>query len=116
MSFESLIAFNLILLAALASPGAAMLMTIKTTVSAGRKAGILTGMGLGTAATCWTLAAFLGLESLFALFPWAYGALKIGGALYLLWIALRTWRAARAPLPASPAPAARSFASGLHHL
>ena len=33
MSFESLIAFNLILIAALASPGAAMLMTIKTTVS-----------------------------------------------------------------------------------
>ena len=81
MSPESLIAFNLVLLAALASPGAAMLFVIKTTVSSGRMTGIMTGLDLGSAAACWTLAAFLGLESLFSLFPWAYTALKIGGAL-----------------------------------
>ncbi|WP_370401696.1 LysE family translocator [Sulfitobacter sp. JB4-11] len=113
MDLQSLIAFNLVLLAALASPGAAMLYVIKTTVSAGRLAGILTGLGLGTAAACWTLAAFLGLESLFALFPWAYTLLKIGGALYLIWIAVQTWRHARA-LPAdAPTPKARSVIAGM---
>jgi threonine efflux protein len=113
MSIEALIAFNLVLLAALASPGAAMLYTVKKTVSAGRRAGVMTGIGLGTAAACWTLAAFLGLESVFALFPWAYGALKAGGALYLIWIAVQTWRHARAPLNDAPTPSARSFAGGL---
>ena len=51
MDLQSLIAFNLVLLAALASPGAAMLYVIKTTVSAGRLAGIVTGCGLAVAAT-----------------------------------------------------------------
>lgn len=113
MSIESLIAFNLVLLAALASPGAAMLFVIKTTVGSGRMAGMLTGLGLALAAACWTTAAFLGLESLFALFPWAYSALKIGGALYLIWIAVQTWRHARAPLSSAPTPKARSVLAGL---
>ncbi|MFT6674735.1 MAG: threonine/homoserine/homoserine lactone efflux protein [Sulfitobacter sp.] len=113
MTFETLLAFNLILLAALASPGAAMLFTIKATVASGRRAGVMTGLGLGTAAACWTMAAFLGLESVFALFPWAFGVLKIGGALYLIWIAVQTWRHARAPVSGAPAPSARSFVAGL---
>ena len=113
MTTEALIAFNLVLLAALVSPGAAMLFVIKTTVASGRKAGIMTGLGLSCAAACWTLAAFLGLESLFALFPWAYSALKIGGAFYLLWIAYHTWRDAKMPLLGGTTPHARSFAAGL---
>lgn len=113
MTPEALIAFNLVLLAALASPGAAMLFVIKTTVSSGRTAGITTGLGLGVAASCWTLAAFLGLESLFALFPWAYGALKLIGAAYLIWIAVQTWRSAAQPMADAPTPHTRSFAAGL---
>ena len=113
MTWESMIAFNLVLLAALASPGAAMLYVIKTTVASGRTAGILTGMGLGTAAACWTASAFLGLEALFQLFPWTYAALKIGGAVYLIWIAVQTWRHARQPLFEVATPHGRSFLSGM---
>ena len=113
MTWESMIAFNLVLLAALASPGAAMLYVIKTTVGSGRTAGILTGAGLGTAAACWTLSAFLGLDALFTLFPWTYAALKTGGALYLIWIALQTWRQAKAPINEASAPHGRSFLAGM---
>jgi threonine/homoserine/homoserine lactone efflux protein len=113
MTIESLIAFNVVLMAAIASPGAALLYFIKTTVASGRRAGIMTGLGLGTAAATWTLAALLGLESLFALFPWAYAALKIAGALYLIWIAVQTWRHARDPIGAAPVPQGRAFLSGL---
>ena len=84
MTAQSLVAFNLLLLVALASPGAAMLFVIKATVISGRLAGILAGLGLGFAAACWTLAAFLGLQSVFTLFPWAYLSLKTIGALYLI--------------------------------
>jgi threonine/homoserine/homoserine lactone efflux protein len=113
MSAESLLAFNLVLLAAIASLGAALLYFVKTCMSAGRRAGIATGLGLGLAASLWTLAALLGLESLFLLFPWAYATLKTAGALYLLWIAYDTWRHARAPLAQSDRRNGRAFLSGL---
>ena len=113
MSWDSLLAFNLVLMAALASPGAALLYCIKTCVSAGRIAGLATGAGLGTAAALWTLAALLGLESLFTLFPWTYTTLKVAGALYLIWIAIQTWRQARNPIGESPTPKGRAFISGL---
>ncbi|MGB3247506.1 MAG: LysE family transporter [Sulfitobacter sp.] len=113
MSWEALLAFNLVLLAALVSPGAAMLFVIKTTVSSGRLAGVLAGLGLGTAAACWTLAAFLGLESLFLLFPWGFGALKMGGALYLIWLAIQTWRHASRPVAQAQAHHKRSYLAGL---
>ncbi|MDF1726933.1 MAG: LysE family transporter [Sulfitobacter sp.] len=113
MSFGELAAFNAVLLAAIAAPGAALLYFIRTTVSSGRAAGIATGLGLGLAAAAWTLAALLGLEVLFTLFPWTYSALKIGGALYLLWIAVLTWRQARAPLGDAALPRGRALLSGM---
>ena len=69
-------------------------------------------MGLGLAASLWTLAALLGLDGLFALFPWAYGALKIIGALYLIWIAFWTWRNAATPIPTSEKPKGRAVLAG----
>ncbi|QJF50935.1 LysE family translocator [Roseobacter ponti] len=113
MSPESLIAFNIVLAAAIASPGAALLYFIKTCVSAGRAAGIATGAGLGLAASLWTLAALVGLESVFFIFPWAYTGLKTAGALYLIWIAVQTWRHATSPLTETIRPRGRAFLSGL---
>lgn len=112
MSWESLLAFNLVLMAAIASPGAALLYFIKTTVASGRMAGMATGVGLGTAAALWTLAALLGLETVFALFPWTYTILKMAGAAYLIWIAIQTWRHAKAPLAEAPAQHGKSVLSG----
>lgn len=113
MTFDTLLAFNAILLVALASPGAAMLFALKTSVSSGRRAGVLTGLGLACAATGWTAAAFLGLEAVFAVFPWTYTALKTGGALYLLYLARATWRAAHAPPGQAPKGHGRAFSDGL---
>nr|WP_299141244.1 LysE family transporter [uncultured Tateyamaria sp.] len=113
MTASELLAFNTVLLAALASPGAAMLFITRMTVASGRIAGIATGLGLGTAAAMWTLAALLGLEAVFALFPWTYTALKLGGAAYLIWIAIQTWRSARDPLGDAPTARGRAFLSGL---
>ncbi|WP_415920779.1 LysE family translocator [Tateyamaria sp. SN6-1] len=113
LTIAELVAFNTVLLAALLSPGAAMLFITKATVTGGRAAGIATGVGLGTAAAIWTLAALLGLDVVFTLFPWTYTALKIGGALYLLWIAVQTWRHARDPLGDAPMPRGRAVMSGM---
>ncbi|MDJ0613824.1 MAG: LysE family translocator [Rhizobiaceae bacterium] len=112
MTFELILAFNLALLAAIASPGPAFLMSIRTALTKGRAAGIRLGIGLGLMASIWTLAALLGLQSIFALVPWAYTAVKIAGAGYLLWIAYNTWNGATRPLDMHQTPAARDFIDG----
>ncbi|MEL7013991.1 MAG: LysE family translocator [Pseudomonadota bacterium] len=98
MELAHLLAFNVALLAAIASPGPSLLYLIKTTLTNGRAAGIATGAGLAVMAALWTLAALLGLEGIFSLFPWAYAVMKTLGALYLIWIAIQTWRHARTPI------------------
>lgn len=116
MEPAQLIAFNLTLLAALISPGPAMLLALRTTLVSGRRAGVMTGLGLGLAAALWTTLALLGLDAVFTLFPWAFLALKLLGAGYLLYLAVTIWRGAGDPLPAmaTEAPAARrSFVAGL---
>ena len=110
-----LIAFNLTLLAAMASPGPALLLALRTSLAYGPVAGIATGAGLGLMAAAWTAAALLGLGLVFTLFPFAYVAIKTLGALYLIWIAYTLWRDARKPLSQSgPAlPRGRAFRTGL---
>ena len=111
------LAFNLTLLAAFLSPGPAMLYALRATLRGGRAAGIATGCGLALVAAGWTGAALMGLAAVFAVVPWVYGALKLAGALYLIWLAVAIWRDARAPLPpvAGTAPPAlgRAFGGGM---
>ncbi len=113
MSAADLIAFNIILAAALISPGPALLFSLRTAMSDGRAAGFAAGAGLAVMAGLWTLAALLGLESLFLLFPWAYLSMKICGALYLLYIAWSVWRSASKPVGNSVRPRGRAFKDGM---
>lgn len=113
MELTHIIAFNLTLLAAILSPGPAMLYFIRTTLAEGRRAGLFTVFGLGTMAALWTAMALLGLNALFALVPWAYIVIKTAGALYLIWIAVQTWKHARDPLGQPPRPAAKAFLGGV---
>lgn len=113
MEASHILAFNLTLLAAMASPGPAFLLALRNAVAGGVRAGIATGAGLGLVAAGWTGAALLGLNIVFELFPWAYVALKLFGALYLIWIAWGMWRDARTPLGAAPPASGRAFRSGV---
>ena len=115
MEFTHIIAFNATLLAAILSPGPAMLMSIRASLSGGFRQGFTVGLGLATMAATWTALALLGLDGIFTLFPWAYLTLKIAGALYLIWIAVQTWRNARKPLnpEGTTATQGKSFLSGL---
>jgi threonine/homoserine/homoserine lactone efflux protein len=108
-----LLAFNAALLAAIVSPGPALLFIVRASIRDGRTAGVATGLGLAAMAATWTLAALLGLDALFHLVPWAYGALKIGGAAYLLWLAVSIWRHAREPVEAAEPRRARAFWGGV---
>lgn len=101
LTWAQLAAFNLTLLAAMASPGPAFLLVLRNSIARGRRAGILTGMGLGLVAALWTGAALTGLAAVFEVVPWLYAAMKTCGALYLLYLAWGMWRGARQPLDAA---------------
>lgn len=112
MGWAHLLAFNAALLAAMAVPGPALLFALRQSVAGGLRTGIATGAGLGLVAALWTGTALLGLGAVFALVPWAYLALKLVGALYLLWIAVTLWRDARKPVADTAHPGARAFLGG----
>ncbi|MEM6304501.1 MAG: LysE family transporter [Pseudomonadota bacterium] len=115
LELAQLAAFNAALLLAILSPGPSLLFLTRQTLTHGRRAGVVTAMGLAVMAALWTLAALLGLQTLFVLFPWAYTTLKIMGALYLMYLAVQMWRHAAQPLGRSDAPTAdsRNFIAGL---
>jgi len=113
MEIAQLIAFNIALFAALASPGPALLVAIKTTLSSGRQAGVAVGFGLALVASLWTLAALLGLEVIFLAFPWAYAAVKFFGAVYLIYVAYGMWVGASDPVQTHIKPAKRAFLQGV---
>ena len=112
MTIEHLIAFNIALFAAIASPGPALLVAIQTTLSAGRQAGIAIGCGLGLMAATWTMLALLGLEAIFQIVPWAYTVAKLVGAIYLVYIAWGMWRGARNEVKMKVTPARHAFRQG----
>lgn len=112
MSIEHLIAFNIAFIAAWLSPGPALLVAMRTSLTAGVRSGFAVGCGLGLMASIWTLMALLGLQSVFQLFPPAYTVIKIMGAFYLMFIAWKTWQGSRRALEDRVQPARRAFREG----
>ena len=112
MTWEQLVAFNIALLVAVASPGPALLMATHTSASRGRAAGFAAGVGLGLMAATWTLMALLGLAVVFELFPMVYIGAKIAGGAYLLYLAYKMWRNASAPINAQIPRAGHAFRQG----
>ena len=112
MTWEQLVAFNIALLVAIASPGPALLMATHTAASRGRSAGIEVGIGLGPMACTWTMMALLGLAVVFQLFPMVYTGVKVLGGAYLLFLAYKMWRNASAPIDARFPLARHAFRQG----
>lgn len=113
MDTHHLLAFNLALLVAIASPGPALLVAIRTNLGAGRRSGLAVGYGLGLMAATWTLMAILGLDWIFKVVPWLYAVVKIAGAGYLLYVAWNMWRGARSPVDVTAQKTQHAFWSGL---
>jgi threonine/homoserine/homoserine lactone efflux protein len=88
-------------------PGPGMLYTSAQTLARGRRAGLLAAAGLHLGGYLHVLAAAAGLAALLGAVPTLYLALKLAGALYLVWLGLRlvfARPAAPAERPAASAP------------
>lgn len=71
------------------TPGPNMLAVISASVSNGRQAGLLTGLGINAGGLIWACMAVMGVTSLFELFPQFIFWFKLLGATYLLWLGFK---------------------------
>lgn len=98
MTFAAFLAFAGLVIFAAISPGPAVLMSARTGLTQGFRTGFMLAMGIGAGAVVWASAAMFGLNLLFAAAPALLWALKLGGAAYLIWMAVHLWRDAKTPL------------------
>ncbi len=86
------LAFGLISLGMVLTPGPNMVYLISRSICQGRSAGLISLGGVALGFVFYMLCAALGLTALVMAIPYAYDALRIGGALYLLYLA---WQAVK---------------------
>ncbi len=89
---SSLIAFSLICLGMVLTPGPNMIYLISRSISQGRKAGLISLTGVGVGFLFYMLCAAFGITGLVMAVPYAYDTLRYAGALYLLYLG---WQAVK---------------------
>ena len=72
-------------------PGQDTLYIIGRSLSQGRRAGIISVLGIGSGCLVHITAAAIGLYSVLALWPPAFSLIADLGALYLIWLGIMVW-------------------------
>ncbi|WP_109512392.1 LysE family translocator [Pseudomonas ovata] len=89
---SSLLAFALISLGMVLTPGPNMVYLISRSICQGRMAGLISLGGVALGFVFYMLCAAVGITALVMAVPYAYDTLRLGGALYLLYLA---WQAVK---------------------
>ncbi|MEU4381805.1 LysE family translocator [Micromonospora echinofusca] len=113
----ALVGIALVALGMVLTPGPNMGYLVSRSVTQGRRAGLVSLLGVAAGFGVYLAAAVAGIATVFVLVPALYTAVKLAGAAYLLWLA---WQALRpggqspfAPQPLPPDGARRLFTMGL---
>lgn len=101
-SWETLFVFATVTILVAYFPGPALLYTAAQTISHGRRAGLMAMLGIHLGCYLHVFAAAFGLSAVFKHVPELYVAVKIAGALYLIWIGIGMIRS-RLGAPGQPA-------------
>ncbi len=88
------------------TPGPDMTYVAARGAAEGRRAGIVSALGIGAGCLVHTALVALGLAAVLAAAPVAYEAIRWVGAAYLLYIAWQIWR--QGDVPPNPAPIERA--------
>lgn len=83
-----LLPFFVTMLIFAAMPGPAILYTTAQTVARGRKAGLMTALGIHVGGYAYVIASALGLAAILTYVPTLYMAIKLTGAAYLIWLGI----------------------------
>jgi threonine/homoserine/homoserine lactone efflux protein len=89
---STLLAFALVSLGMVLTPGPNMIYLISRSISQGSVAGLISLGGVALGFIFYMLCAAFGITALVLAVPYAYDALRFAGAAYLLWLA---WQAVR---------------------
>ena len=89
---SSLLAYGLISLGMVLTPGPNMIYLISRSICQGRTAGGISLGGVALGFVVYMVCAALGITALVMAVPFAYDALRLGGALYLMYLA---WQAVK---------------------
>jgi threonine/homoserine/homoserine lactone efflux protein len=116
-SLTNLLAFAFVALGMVLTPGPNMIYLISRSIIQGRVAGLISLGGVALGFVFYMLCAAFGLTALVFAVPYAYDALRLTGAAYLLWLAwaaLRPGRRSPFEVKALPVDSPRRlFAMGL---
>lgn len=85
-----ILAFAAVSLGMALTPGPNMIYLLSRSICQGRKAGLISLGGVALGFVFYMLCAAFGITALLLTVPFAYDALRFGGALYLMWLA---WQA-----------------------
>lgn len=81
------------------SPGPSFLLISRISAARSRSEGLAAALGMGLGAALFGTLALVGLGGLLSAVDWLAALLQGVGGLYLLYLGLRIWRGAAAPLP-----------------
>ena len=90
--FENWLAFGLVSLGMVLTPGPNMVYLISRSICQGRAAGLISLGGVALGFVFYMMCAALGITAIVMAVPYAYDGLRIGGALYLVYLA---WQAVK---------------------
>lgn len=92
MSYQQVTAFVLASVIIAVTPGPGVLFIVTRSITQGRAAGLSSVVGVAVGNYCNATVAALGMAAVLDASPWAYRALRLGGAIYLCYLALQAWR------------------------
>jgi len=90
--FLPLATLAIVQLLAVISPGQSFVIISKLALANGRKPALAATLGLGTGTVIWAIGAIAGLAIILKQAAWLYALLKVGGGIYLLYLAFGLWR------------------------
>lgn len=114
-NFHTFVLFLAAALIVALTPGPGIFYIVARTLAGGRTEGLASSVGLGLGGLVHVFGGAIGLSALIMASSEAFTLLKLIGALYLIWLGLKTWREARAVDPAEVQTigARRAFRDGI---
>ncbi|WP_234440494.1 LysE family translocator [Streptomyces rimosus] len=110
---SSLIGFTAVAVLLTISPGPDFAVVLRTSLGSGRRAALCSALGIAAGCVVWGLAGAVGLTAMLSASRTAYDALRIAGALYLMWLGFQALRSARRRSPEAARQEGAAPESGL---
>jgi threonine/homoserine/homoserine lactone efflux protein len=104
MTAAALLAFTLIAFLTVITPGLDSMLVLRHSLVGGRRSGLAVVAGINVGCVLWATASLVGLTALLTASRWAYDAVRIAGAAYLVWLGATTmWKSFARREPGEPA-------------